>query len=63
MFKRLILLTFSLIILNFYTTYVIAEICDEGSWSKTILDNQDKHREFSFLERNRCQRASFYGDK
>ena len=50
MIKRLILLTFSLIILNFYTTYVIAEVCDEGSWSKTILDNQDKHREFPFLE-------------
>ena len=50
MFKRLILLTFSLIILNFYTTYVIAEVCDEGSWGKTILDNQDKHKKFPFLE-------------
>ena len=50
MFKRLILLTFSLIILNFYNTHVIAEVCDEGSWGKTILDNQDKHKKFPFLE-------------
>ena len=50
MFKRLILLTFSVFILNFYTSITVANECDEGSWSQTILDNQDKHKEFPFLE-------------
>ena len=50
MFKRLILLTFSLIVLNFYSSNSIANECDGSPWNKTILDNKDKHYEFSFLE-------------
>ena len=50
MFKRLILLTFSLIVLNFYSSNSIANECEGSPWSKTILDNKDKHYEFSFLE-------------
>ena len=50
MFKRLILLTFSIIILNFYSPNVVANECEGSPWSKTILDNKDKHYEFPFLE-------------
>ena len=50
MFKRLILLTFSLIIFNFYTSNSIANECKGSPWSKTIFDNKDKHYEFPFLE-------------
>ena len=50
MFKRLILLTFSLIVLNFYSPNSIANECEGSPWSKTILDNKDKHYEFPFLE-------------
>ena len=50
MFKRLIILTFSLIVLNFYSSNSIANECDGSPWNKTILDNKDKHYEFSFLE-------------
>ena len=50
MFKRLILLTFSLIVLNFYSSNSIANECEGSPWSKTILDNKDKHFEFPFLE-------------
>ena len=50
MFKRLILLTFSLIVLNFYSPNSIANECDGSPWNKTILDNKDKHDEFPFLE-------------
>ncbi|MDC0971926.1 hypothetical protein OAR45_01835 [Candidatus Pelagibacter sp.] len=50
MFKRLILLTFSLIILNFYSSNSIANECEGSPWNKTILDNKDKHYEFPFLE-------------
>jgi hypothetical protein len=50
MFKRLILLTFSLIILNLYSSNSIANECEGSPWSKTILDNKDNHYEFPFLE-------------
>ena len=50
MFKRLILLTFSLIVLNFYSSNSIANECEGSPWSKTILDNKDNHYEFPFLE-------------
>jgi hypothetical protein len=52
MFKRLILLTFSLIILNFYTPKVVANECEGSPWSETILDKHNKHTqaEFPFLE-------------
>jgi len=50
MFKRLILLTFSLIVLNFYSSSSIANECEGSPWSKTILENKDKHHEFPFLE-------------
>jgi hypothetical protein len=50
MFKRLILLTFSLIILNFYSSNSIANECKGSPWSKTILDNKNKHYDFPFLE-------------
>jgi len=29
---------------------VIANVCEGSPWSKTILDNKDKHYEFPFLE-------------
>lgn len=50
MFKRLILLTFSLFVLNFYSSNSIANECEGSPWSKTILDNKDNHYEFPFLE-------------
>ena len=50
MFKRLILLTFSLIILNFYSSNSIANECEGSPWSKTILEYKDNHDEFPFLE-------------
>jgi len=50
MFKRLILLTFSLIILNFYSSNVHANECEGSPWSKTILEYKNKHDEFPFLE-------------
>ena len=50
MFKRLILLTFSLIILNFYFSNSIANECDGSPWSKTILKNKDIHFDTPFLE-------------
>jgi len=50
MFKRLILLTFSIIILNFYSPNVVANECEGSPWSKTILKNKDKHFNTSFLE-------------
>ena len=56
MFKRLILLTFSLIILNFYTPNVVANECEGSPWSKTILENNLKNtkdnipQKFPFLE-------------
>ena len=56
MFKRLILLTFSLIILNFYSSNVHANECEGSPWSKTILDNNLKNnkakifQKFPFLE-------------
>jgi len=49
MFKRLILLTFSLIILNFYSQNVVANECEGSPWSKTILDKHTQ-QEFPFLE-------------
>ena len=49
MFKRLILLTFSLIILNFYSSNVHANECEGSPWSKTILDKHVQ-QEFPFLE-------------
>ena len=39
MFKRLILLTFSLFVLNFYSSNSIANECEGSPWSKTILKN------------------------
>jgi hypothetical protein len=50
MFKRLILLTFSLIILNLYSSNSIANECEGSPWSKTILEYKDNHDEFPFLE-------------
>ena len=50
MFKRLILLTFSLIVLNFYSSNSIANECEGSPWSKTILEYKDNHDEFPFLE-------------
>ena len=50
MFKRLILLTFSLIILNFYSSNSFANECEGSPWSKTILKYKDNHDEFPFLE-------------
>ena len=53
MFKRLILLTFSLIVLNFYSSNSIANECEGSPWSKTLLEYKKKHYEFPFLqERN-----------
>ena len=53
MFKRLILLTFSLIILSFYSSNSIANECEGSPWSKTLLEHKKKHYEFPFLqERN-----------
>ena len=49
MFKRLILLIFSLIVLNFYTSNVIANECEGSPWSKTLL-NKHIQAEFPFLE-------------
>ena len=49
MFKRLILLTFSLILLNFYSSNSIANECEGSPWSKTILDKHAQ-QEFPFLE-------------
>jgi len=49
MFKRLILLTFSLIVLNFYSSNSIANECVGSPWSKTILDKHVQ-QEFPFLE-------------
>ena len=48
MFKRLIILTFSLIVLNFYSSNGIANECEGNPWSKTILDNDSG--KFPFLE-------------
>ena len=53
MFKRLILLTFSLIILSFYSSNSIANECEGSPWSKTLFEYKKKHYEFPFLqERN-----------
>ena len=49
MFKRLILLTFSLIFLNFLSSNSIANECEGSPWSKTILDKHVQ-QEFPFLE-------------
>ena len=48
MFKRLILLTFSLIILNFYSPNVVANECKGRPWSEALLDKHE--RVFPFLE-------------
>jgi hypothetical protein len=50
MFKRLILLTFSLIFLNFLSSNSIANECDGSPWSKIILKNKDIHFDTPFLE-------------
>jgi hypothetical protein len=56
MFKRLILLTFSLIVLNFYSSNSIANECEGSPWSETILENNLKNikdkipQKFPFLE-------------
>ena len=50
MFKRLILLTFSLILLNFYSSNSIANECEGSPWSKTIL-YKHAQQEFPFLEK------------
>ena len=50
MFKRLFLLAFSLIILNFYSPNVVANECEGSPWSKTILEYKDNNDEFPFLE-------------
>ena len=51
MFKRLILLTFSLILLNFYSSNSIANECEGSPWSKIILDNNSGiSQKFPFLE-------------
>ena len=49
MFKRLILLTFSLIFLNFLSSNSIANECEGSPWSKDILDKHVQ-KEFPFLE-------------
>ena len=52
MFKRLILLTFSLIVMNFYASSSIANECEGSPWSKTLFDKHTQ-QEFPFLkERN-----------
>ena len=51
MFKRLIILTFSLIVLNFYSSNGIANECEGSPWSKIILDNNSGiSQKFPFLE-------------